>query len=73
MSYIQEVIAVVADGAHQLVPTGGAVSPAEQSEIDKLNAEVNEIKAELALQPEYFLRWGLSTGALYAEEVQVNN
>ena len=71
MSYIQEVIAVLPDGVS--INTTG-ISPAiEQEEIDKLNAEILQIKAELSRQPEYFLRWGLSTGALYAEEVRVNN
>ena len=70
MSYIQEVIAVVPPGSpltqSATRSTGGPSNVILQQQID-------EIKAELALQPEYFLRWGLSTGALYAEEVQVNN
>ena len=70
MSYIQEVIAVIPPGSpldrSTTRSTGGPSNIILQQQID-------EIKAELALQPEYFLRWGLSTGALYAEEVQVNN
>ncbi len=70
MSFIQEVIAVIPPGSplDRSLPrsSGGPSTVILQQQID-------EIKAELALQPEYFLRWGLSTGALYAEEVQVNN
>lgn len=62
MSYIQEVIAIVPDGS----PLGSNSSPQQQ-------AQINQMQQELAQQPEYFLRWGLATGALYAEEVRVNN
>lgn len=63
MSYIQEVIAIVPDGS-PLAPS--VITPQQQ-------AQINQIQQELAMQPEYFLRWGLATGALYAEEVRVNN
>ena len=63
MPYIQEVIAVL--------PNGSPLAPNTSS--PQLQAQINQINQELALQPEYFLRWGLSTGALYAEEVRVNN
>ena len=70
MSYIQEVIAVVPPGSPLAqATTSSTVTPSSAI----LQQQIDEIKAELALQPEYFLRWGLSTGALYAEEVQVNN
>ena len=70
MSYIQEVIAVVPPGSPLAASTSSSsVTPSTAI----LQQQIDEIKAELALQPEYFLRWGLSTGALYAEEVQVNN
>ena len=69
MSYIQEVIAVIPPGSPLERSVRGRSTPSTAI----LQQQIDEIKAELALQPEYFLRWGLSTGALYAEEVQVNN
>jgi len=60
MAYIQEVIAVV--------PSGSPLAPSPQQQ-----AQIAQMQQELAAQPEYFLRWGLATGALYAEEVRVNN